>query len=687
MTEVNVDLLREQISKVHRDEIIDCYINDLKKQINFDIKKVLEDIDILIKEKEDENVFKLLDFQKKIFELVQYDVKKRLFHMIVAPTGAGKTITFIAILLHKIMMTNKDVIIMTKRKEILNQMKEKIPNNIKKIINNKIVNISFEPNIIDCVDKFDIEKINKKNDVPSIYIINFDKFTGSMKINDFKKVDFTKFSTLIIDESHWVGAERINELLTFIKNETELNVIGFSATPIRCNKKNKALTEKLFKKNKMFDDISVDKKINILYVYPYYNALKDNVICPVNWMPILIEEHYLINENEANNDKANNNKANNDEAEDDELDNNKNGNIIKNKTLNISAFNKVWDDINKKIIAKSFKKKGILWFRRRKDLLEFYCHMKDKISNEIKIFCTMTYEENEKEIKKLVDKCNLDKEHFNKAIKNFELEQQNSILLSVFRAIEGFDDTKVDFGIRMYYSNSINPDTETQRMGRMNRLCEIIEPDGRIIKKERGYFGTLEIQSDIETMKKNIILRLKNWIAFVRSWNDDLNNEIINTEKNIEIKKQLKEIMSMYIDANILEIYNIDIEKEVIQSTENLTQKFKGIKEYIKKQNIKSKDEYNIAIKEDINLIKNPDDYFEDYWIGWYDYLSIDTNNLIKDKTEWKDKCHKLNIKSIEDYYEKCKTNHDLPIYPNEIYYNFTNIENELNLFDINDYF
>ena len=55
-------------------------------------------------------------------------------------------------------------------------MKIKIPENIKKIKNNKIVNILFEPEIIHCVDKFDIKKLNK--------------------------IDFTKFSTLIINESH-----------------------------------------------------------------------------------------------------------------------------------------------------------------------------------------------------------------------------------------------------------------------------------------------------------------------------------------------------------------------------------------------------------------------------------------------------------------------------------------------------
>lgn len=675
MTNVDVDLLRKQISEAHYEKLVKCYINDAEKKLNnFDVKKALHKINIMITDKNDKKVFKLLDFQEEIYNLIQ-KIKNRLFHIIIAPTGTGKTITFTTIILYKILTTNKDVIIMTKRKEILNQMKIKIPENIKKIKNNKIVNISFEPKIIDCVDKFDINKFNKKNDIPSIYIINFDKFTNSTKMDDLNKIKFKKFSTLIIDESHWIGAEQINKLLSYIKNETTIDVIGFSATPIRCNKKNKELTESLFEKNKMFDNTSIDKKINILYEYSYYNALKNGIICPISWIPIIIEEKYLIDENKLKNDGS---------------DNSENDNITerKNKILHHTAFNKVWNEINNKIIVKSFKKKGILWFRKRKDLLEFYYHIKEKIPEDIKMFCTMTYEENEKEIKKLVDKCKLNKEHFDNALNNFESENQNAILLSVFRAIEGFDDEKIDFGIRMYYSNYIDAVTETQRMGRMNRLCTIVEKNGKESKKVRGYFGTLEIKSDVETMKKNIISRLKNWIAFARSWNDDLNSEIVDNGKNsIEIKEKLKEIMSTHIDANILNVFDIDIEKEVLQCNESLLQEFKEIKKYIKKLNIISKDEYNNLTEKDKNLIKSPDSYFDNYWNGWYDYLNINTDKLIKDKTKWKEKCEKLNIQSVEDYYEKCKSNHELPIYPNEIYYNFTNIDNELNIFNIDDYY
>jgi hypothetical protein len=153
------------------------------------------------------------------------------------------------------------------------------------------------------------------------------------------------------------------------------------------------------------------------------------------------------------------------------------------------------------------------------------------------------------------DECKLNEEHFDDAIRNFEKCEQNGILLSVFRAIEGFDENKIDFGVRMYYSNTVDAVTETQRMGRMNRTC-----NGKII----GYFATLELETDLETMKKNIILRLKNWITFARSYTNK--GKLIEKEK---VEQQLKEIISMYIDADIIKVHNIDIENEIIKEYES----------------------------------------------------------------------------------------------------------------------
>ncbi|ATZ81083.1 DEXDc helicase [Bodo saltans virus] len=663
--EIDVDKLREEMKKVHHSDIIKTFIEDMNKHNDILLSNELKNKLNEIFTKKDVEEFSLWKFQQEIFDLVKSSIK-RLFHLIIAPTGTGKTLTFTTILLYKMLKTKKDIMIITKRKEILTQMIKKIPENIEKIKNSKIVNIDFEPtdqNIINCLHNCNIKKLNKKNDTPCVYIVNFDKFTNiKSKLHDYDKINFNKFGMVIIDESHWVGATEINKLMIHIRENSNTDVLGFSATPLRCNKINRELTEKLFSKDNVeFENTSIYDDINVLHEYSYYDALKDKIICPIKWIPLIVQEKDFID----------------DEVIDDiDTDEDSVTSMTKKyKSLHISAFKKVWEQLKINIISKSFKKKGILWFRQRKDLLTFYKQMSQELKQEFgeNIYCTMSYAKGEEYISKLVNDCKLDSDHFDDEIKNFEKCENNGLLLSVFRAIEGFDENKIDFGVRMYYSNSVDAVTETQRMGRMNRTCK-----GKAI----GYFATLELETDLETMKKNIIMRLKNWIAFARSYTN--NGKKID---KFELNEQLKEIMNTYIDADIVKIYNIDIENEIIKDHESKSEEYKNMKIYTQKNNIKTKQEYIKKSHNDKNLIKSPEEYFEKYWNGWYNYLNIDTNNFIKDKNEWKNKCKKLKVTSLENYHEKCKFYNELPLYPNEIYYNFTSIENELNLYDIDTYF
>ena len=80
--------------------------------------------------------------------------------------------------------------------------------------------------------------------------------------------------------------------------------------------------------------------------------------------------------------------------------------------------------------------------------------------------------------------------------------------------------------------------------------------------------------------------------------------------------------------------------------------------------------------------MENPYEYFNKngIWKTWYEFLSIDTSNLIKTKEEWILRCNQLNIKSIADYYENIKINQELPEIPEDFYSGFTNILNELKI-------
>jgi superfamily II DNA or RNA helicase len=102
-----------------------------------------------------------------------------------------------------------------------------------------------------------------------------------------------------------------------------------------------------------------------------------------------------------------------------------------------------------------------------------------------------------------------------------------------------------------------------------------------------------------------------------------------------------------------------------------------------KEFNYKSKEDYYNSKTIHPNFMENPNEYFDKYglWKSWYEFLSINTDNIIKTKEDWKKRCTELKITSIEDYYKKQKENEELPEIPEEFYINFSNIQNELELF------
>jgi len=529
MTKEDVDNLKISYFNIDIEEHDFCNSLDTKE-----IKKLLQndinydDIKQLLNIKD----FQLKQHQIDVRQEYQNKKVKKIFHLVISPTGTGKTVIFLCIALDVIKDTKKDIMILTKRKDILDQMVRRIENDIKKFNRNNISTVLFDDiKIVNCLVNCDIDKLNKTSKKPQIYIVNFDKFTSSDKIkNNYNKINFDKFGLIIIDESHWCGAPNISKFMNHLKDETNVNVLGFSATPLRCQREHREKTEKIFSDK--------DGNINKLYEYSYFTALQEKNICPVRWRPInlettdFVEEEIEASEKEEDNDKSK-----------------------KYKVLSQKSYKKVWNEIYSQVVKTSYLKKGILWFRRRKDLLKFYFNMMDDLK-KFKIFCTMSYNDGD-DVSKLVDKCDLDLDHFNNAMKDFEETGRDALLFAVGRGAEGFDDDKIDFCVRMYYSTQIDPVMETQRMGRLNRWHN----NDPTTKKE-GYFITLENMGDIEEMKKSVINRLKSWITFARSYTNDGSNGTKNKDK----EEQIKNIINNYVDANILEMYDIDIEKQILKS-------------------------------------------------------------------------------------------------------------------------
>ncbi len=64
-------------------------------------------------------------------------------------------------------------------------------------------------------------------------------------------------------------------------------------------------------------------------------------------------------------------------------------------------------------------------------------------------------------------------------------------------------------------------------------------------------------------------------------------------------------------------------------------------------------------------------------WKGHYDFLNIDTGQFIKEKYDWKSFCMAHSI-TENNYIESCKTYKNLPLWPEELYSDFSNLKNEL---------
>ena len=553
--QIDVDELRSKIKAYTKKESRECEDED---------EILLQSVtDIQLTEIEDKlklvKTFELKDYQIEFRNVVK-NYNSRLNHIIVSPTGTGKTVAFTSIICDDIFKNKKHVIIVSKRKEILRQMPKRIINYIKLFYKNKIIK-KINCGIVDLLDGCSTNDFNEKYDNPQIFIVNWDKFTSSNK-TDYKKIKWSNFSLMVIDESHWVGSNGIHEMMTWIKANTSLNYLGFSATPIRFNRFNQTKTMEVFGDKNDY---------NILSEYSYYSALTTKAICPIKYTPIEISYTDLID-----------GKLDDDIIDDDNDDKN-----VIYKVLSPDAYDKVWKQIDKNIISKLHFKRGILWFGCRIDMLNFYNMMKDKIVG-YKLFPTMSIKSNEnKSIAKLIKESGLKEPDFSSAIDNFLLHDKKTILLSVMRATEGFDDDKAEFGIRMYHSNTVDPLNESQRMGRFNRWYK---NDPKEVKK-CGYFGSLEIADNKEEIKKSLIQRFRSWITFAKTYGKESQFGLPKTKK--EQDEQNKTLLELYIDKDTLAMYEIDIEKDVINAMKTMEFDKYKIKHALKLYNSKQTDKIN----------------------------------------------------------------------------------------------
>ena len=611
--QIDIDKLSKQpISKIKLLEL-EIIEDSNKKSID------TTELDLIIKQLQLSKPFVLKPYQIDA-RLCISNKKSRLADLLVLPTGTGKTVIFTIGICDHIIKYKKDIIICTKRKDILAQMPERLKSYIEAFISNKLI-IPFEYKIVNCLDSCSTTRLNKKSSIPRIYIVNWDKFTSST-YTDYTLINWDKFGLLILDESHWVGSQSIHKMMTWIKDKTTINYLGFSATPIRLNPTNQSNTLDIF---------GTGQDFNILYEYSYYLALSHKDICPIKYCICGIELDDL--EPEINNDK--------DEGIEEE-NTNKNYHMV----LSEKSYKKVWTQIKDKIISKTNFGKGIFWFSSRSQLLKFYIWAKVNAGiKNFNIIPTMSNSSSEnKTITKLILDSQLKTHDFDSGIETFlsnTIETNtNTILLSVGRAIEGLDHDRLEFGVKMFWTECNSFLVESQRMGRFTRWFNN-DPNGI---KQCGYYASLEITNDSEKIKKSLIQRFKSWITFARTYSTYSNGEKKHIDKE-QKEKEILELISMYIDIDTLQIYQIDIGADIL-SLLNVKEfdKYKiknalifANKKYSPNEKINTKSKYDIwAFQNDFPICDDLEDFgFNDFkWLfsmDLNDYLSwIELKKLCK---------------------------------------------------------
>ena len=98
---------------------------------------------------------------------------------------------------------------------------------------------------------------------------------------------------------------------------------------------------------------------------------------------------------------------------------------------------------------------------------------------------------------------------------------------------------------------------------------------------------------------------------------------------------------------------------------------------------LQSKEAYIVSReqREEDSFVIEPEKYFisNGVWTNWYDFLGLDTHQLIQTKHEWIAFCLEKNIKTPEEYDQLCLMYSQLPRNPADFYKGFLNIPQELN--------
>lgn len=601
-------------------------------------------------------------FKEKIETLIKY------YGIFIAPTGYGKTIMyllFIASFLRK--YNTKNILIITKRKDLLKDISSSLCKTIKWLQNNNLFPINKEISIINVFNN--IKNIQSKDDKKvNIFICNIDKLIGNKSNKtDKSKIELNKNLKLlmeqnigfcIFDEIHWCGSEFAYHMMEYIKSKVKF-IIGASATPLRTMYENQQNTLKIFNKasNNNLNKYEAND-LEILAEVSYKECWDNNVILPV-------EHHYLevsgvIKEvKQSEGDKHKTYFSLSDEGYFDYL----------------KQINEIW--------KKCHYGKGIFYFESRRSLLTFYTFLLEnyeklkhlELINKCfkNIYMSFT-------ISSLVEDCNncttneqcincfvakkigelkLNKSDIDNGIELFKKEKTNALLFVINRAIEGFNDPRVELAANIDYVIKRNIIQILQKIGRVQRICidSICSLFNKpIFKKKIGHYISPVLNN--EMTKTSLIKAIYNFISYV--FNSKIykkgegSNQIGYNTKYIKLDERLN-ITQEDINEGLRKL---EFERGI---------SFSKFIDLLKCNEIhNNSDYYNFKnANPDINLCDNPFSHYSKngfYWELTYDispyYNSeecierikeLSVNNIIKFKELKKNRKRTIILNSIDE--------------------------------------
>ena len=161
------------------------------------------------------------------------------------------------------------------------------------------------------------------------------------------------------------------------------------------------------------------------------------------------------------------------------------------------------------------------------------------------------------------------------------------------------------------------------------------------------------------------------------------------SKRNKYESKEIERLVRMYFHINrigkgssveetVKRLQTLFVRRESMTRTHK--EKYALVRDLNKEGNLRSKHQYYESEPRHLNFISKPDLYFKEHWIGWYDFLGVDTSLFPQTKAEWKQEVKKLGISTFDEYQ---KLNIQvLPEYPSEMYTDYTNWNKEFNIVD-----